>query len=56
MNNNNNLRQRLLKPLRAHIQVKIILINVNSPTCSTNDHYLTISDPPQVRWRKGVNQ
>ena len=56
MNNNKNLRQRLLKSLRAYIQVKIMLINVNSPTCSTNDHYLTISDPPQVRWRKGVNQ
>lgn len=48
MNNNNNLRQRLLKPLRAHIQVEIMLIKVNSPTCSINDHYLTISDPTQV--------
>jgi hypothetical protein len=47
MNNNNNLIYRLLKSLRAHIQVKIIFIKLIYQICSTNDHYLTRSNLPQ---------
>jgi hypothetical protein len=47
MNNNNNSRHRIPKPLIAIaiIQAKIMLNNIISQTCSTKDHYPLICNP-----------